>query len=423
MAEIPINLIGLFLLLMVMSAFFSSAETAYSSANRIRVKTMSDDGNSGAKRTLHILDNFDQALSTILVGNNLVNIAAATISAQVSTTIWGPSLGVFISTFVVTILVLIFGEILPKSYAKEFAETFCAKISGVLWFLMKALSPITWSFIQLKRFVSKLIKKESANPSVTEEELKVLIDISEEEGVIDESEKEMVHRSLEFNDIIVAEIFKPRTDMVAVDINDSIDNIKNIFIKERFSRIPVYEGNIDNIVGILSERDFLTSYIQKYEEMEIKSLLRQPVFVVESMRVHTLLPQLQKNKGHMAIVIDEYGGTSGLITLEDILEEIVGDIWDEHDEDIHLLKEIDPSTFIYHADYPLDDFVRHMGVELPDTTYHTLGGWLSDVFQRIPAIGESVTYEHLDLEILESEQRRIRSIKVITSKPASIHQD
>ncbi|MDQ0256071.1 CBS domain containing-hemolysin-like protein [Evansella vedderi] len=419
MADIPLNLIAVFMLLMVMSAFFSSAETAYSSANRIRVKTMSEEGHQGAKRTLHILDNFDQALSTILVGNNLVNIAAATISAQVTTAIWGPNLGVFISTFVVTLLVLIFGEILPKSYAKEFAETFSAKISGILLLLMKVLAPVTWLFIQLKRTVSKLIKKEAFHPSVTEEELKVLIDISEEEGVIDESEKEMVHRSLEFNDIVVQEIFKPRTDMVAIDINDSIDNIKNIFIRERFSRIPVYDGNIDNIVGILSERDFLTAYIQQYEEMEIKSLLRKPVFVVESMRVHTLLPQLQKNKGHMAIVLDEYGGTSGLVTLEDILEEIVGDILDEHDDDIHLLKEIDPSTFIYHADYPLDDFVRQMKVELPDTTYHTLGGWLSDVFQRIPAVGENFSYEHLNLEITESDQRRIRSVKVTTPNQQS----
>ncbi|ADU28555.1 hemolysin family protein [Evansella cellulosilytica] len=412
MEQIPIYLILLLFLLLIMSAFFSSAETAYSSANRIRLKTMMDENNKGAQRAYSILHNFDQALSTILVGNNLVNIAAATISAQVATAIFGPNLGVFVSTFVMTVLVLIFGEILPKSYAKEFAETFSSKISWILLVLIKFLSPITWVFLQLKIFVSKLIKKEKTAPSVTEEELKELISISEEEGVIDESERELVHRSLDFNDIIVAEIVTPRMDIVAIDVNNTVDEIKNTFIKERYSRIPVYEGNIDNIIGILSERDFLKAYIQLEYDVDIRKLLRDPVFVFESMRIHTLLPQLQKNKGHMAIVIDEYGGTEGLITLEDILEEIVGEIWDEHDEDINLLKQVDPSTLIVHADCPLDDFVRKTKIELPDTPYHTIGGWLSEVFQRIPSVNEEVQYEHISLKIIDADERRIRAIEV-----------
>ncbi|MBU9723739.1 MULTISPECIES: hemolysin family protein [Bacillaceae] len=411
MTGIPIGLTIMLILLTIMSAFFSSAETAYSSANRLRVKTLSEEGNIGAKRSLYILDHFDNALSTILVGNNLVNIALATISAQLATDIFGPSLGVFISTFVVTTIILIFGEILPKSFAKEFAEFTSAKYSFILVTLMKILTPVTWLFLQLRKLVSSLIRK-SDNPSVTEEELKELVKISNEEGIIDEVEKELVHRSFDFNDIIVAEVFKPRTDMIAVDSNVPIEAIKEVFIRESYSRIPVFDGDIDNIIGILSERDFLKAYIKEGDNFRIQELLRQPVFVVETMKIHTLLPQLQKNKGHMAIVIDEYGGTSGLITLEDILEELVGEIWDEHDDDEKHFQEIDESTFIFNGDYPIDDFVRLTGIELPDTTYHTLGGWLSDIFQRIPQKNEELTYEHIHLQITESDDRRVHFVRV-----------
>ncbi|RKL65668.1 hypothetical protein CR203_19505 [Salipaludibacillus neizhouensis] len=412
MEEVPLSLILLFIVLLFLSAFFSSAETAFSSANRIRLKSMKDKGNKGAGKALYITDHFDQALSTILVGNNLVNIAAATISAQVATRIFGPNLGVFISTFVVTILVLIFGEILPKSLAKEYAETFSSKISGILLLLIKILHPVNWIFLQIKKGVSLLIEKNEESPSNTEEELKMMVQISEDEGVIGLNEKELVHRSFDFNDIIVTEVFRPRTDMIALNVTDSIETIKNKFFEQRLSRIPIYEGNIDNIVGILSERDFLTSYIKN--NVEVRQLLREPIFVVESMKINTLLPQLQKERTHMAIVIDEYGGTSGLITLEDILEELVGEIYDEHDSEVKLFKQVDSSTYLFHADYPLDGFARVTGVELPDTSYHTLGGWLSEKFQRIPHKDEELRYEHTLLKIHESDERRIRSIMVNT---------
>ncbi|WP_026690267.1 hemolysin family protein [Alteribacter aurantiacus] len=410
MGDVPLLLILFLVVLLLLSAFFSSSETAFSSANRIRLKSMKDEGNKGAEKALYITERFDQALSTILVGNNLVNIAAATISAKVATDLFGPNLGVFISTFVVTILVLIFGEILPKSFAKEYAETFCSKISGILLILITIIYPVNWLFLQLKKGVSSLIEKDATHPSVTEEELKMMVEISEEEGVIDENERELVHRSFDFNDIIVAEVFKPRTHMTALNVNEDPEKIKETFFKERFSRIPIYEGNIDNIIGVLSERDFFTSYIRG--EVNIRGLLREPIFVVESMKIHALLPQLQKEKNHMAIVIDEYGGTSGLITLEDILEELVGEIYDEHDDDVKLFKQMDPSTYLFHADYPLDDFARFTKVELPDTIYHTLGGWLSEEFQRIPDKGEEFTYENLNLKVHESDERRVRTIMV-----------
>jgi CBS domain containing-hemolysin-like protein len=410
--EIPQSLILLLVVLLFLSAFFSSAETAFSSANRIRLKSMMEEGNKGAGKALYITDRFDQVLSTILIGNNIVNIAAATISGAVATQLFGPNLGVFISTFVLTVLVLIFGEIIPKSLAKEYAETFTSKISGIMLLLMKIIAPVNWVFLQIKRGVTKLIKKNETSPSVTEEELKMMVELSEEEGVIDETEKELVHRSFDFNDIIVEEVFKPRTNMVALNIEDDPDLIKETFFRERFSRIPIFEGNIDNIIGILSERDFLTAYIKN--EVDLRALLRDPIFVVESMKINTLLPQLQKEKTHMAIVIDEYGGTSGLITLEDILEELVGEIYDEHDDDIKLFKQVDTSTYLFHADYPLDDFVRFTGVELPDTIHHTIGGWLSEEFQRVPKNGEKFSYEHIQLTIHEADERRVHFVMVHT---------
>ncbi|ARK30598.1 hemolysin family protein [Halalkalibacter krulwichiae] len=414
MNEIPTTLVLLLVFLLFLSAFFSSAETAFSSVNKIRLKNYSDEGRKGAKRSLAIASNFDEALSTILVGNNLVNIAAATLSSQLAIQLFGPNLGVFISTFVVTILVLIFGEILPKSFAKEFAETYSLKISGVLFLLMQIFKPVTWAFIQIRKAVSKLIRPKANVPSLTEEELKVMIDISEEEGVIEQHERELVHRSLEFNDIIVAEILKPRTDIIAINSKSTIEEIKEVYFRERYSRIPVYEGHIDNIIGILSEKDFLTSLVKnEHAEINIQSLIRDPLFVVESMRVSNLLPQLQKQKTHMAIVVDEYGGTAGLITLEDILEEIVGEIWDEHDETIKLLKQVDPSTYIISADYPLDDFARLTKIELPDSSYHTLGGWLMELFQRLPHKGEQISYEHITLEVDETDEKRLRQIKVV----------
>ncbi|WP_368505000.1 hemolysin family protein [Alkalihalophilus sp. As8PL] len=410
MDDVPSSLIALFIVLLGLSAFFSSAETAFSSVNKIRLKNYEEEGRRGAKKAVDIAENFDKTLSTLLVGNNLVNIAAATLSSQIAIHLFGPSLGVFISTFVVTILVLIFGEIIPKSLAKEYAENYALKTSGFLLLLIHVFYPVTWVFLKIKNLVSLFVRNKENTPSVTEEEIKMLVQISEDEGVIGKNEKEMVHRSLEFDDIIVQEILKPRPDMIAVEITQSIAEIKDVFLKEHFSRIPVYEGNIDNVVGILSERDFLTAYIKVGEGLDLKSLIRAPLYVVESMKLSSLLPELQKQKVHMAIVLDEYGGTSGLITLEDILEEIVGEIWDEHDVSVNQVKQIGPSSYVFDADYSIDDFAEFANIVLPATTTHTLGGWLIEEFQRIPKVGEEFSYENLSLKIEKAEEKRVRQI-------------
>ncbi|WP_432442811.1 hemolysin family protein, partial [Mesobacillus selenatarsenatis] len=275
---------------MLLSAFFSSAETAFSSVNKIRLRNYESEGRVGSKNALYISENFDDALSTILVGNNIVNIAAASISSKVAVDIFGASTGLIVSTFGMTILILIFGEILPKSIAKENAEAYSLKISGILLLLIKILTPINFVFSKLKASVSRMFSKDGeVQPSVTEEEIKVMVDISEEEGVINNEERELVHRSLEFNDVLVGEILTHRMDMITIEVSQSLEEIKQIFIEERFSRVPVYEDNIDNIIGFLSEREFFAEMIQN-KEVNVREMLRQPMFVVKSMKIATLLP-------------------------------------------------------------------------------------------------------------------------------------
>lgn len=412
-----IMLILIFLLLL--SAFFSSAETAFSSANKIRLKNYADEKRKGSKNALMITENFDKSLSTILIGNNVVNIGAATISAKLFTDIFGAGTGMIINTVVMTTLVLIFGEILPKSYAKENAEAFALKISGVLALLMRLLTPITVIFISLKKAMSRIITPKEQFPSVTEEELKVMINISEEEGVIDQKERELVHSALNFNEIVVGEILTPRMDMIAVEVNDEHDQILTIFLEERFSRVPVFEDSTDNIIGILSEREFLANLVQN-KSFTVAEILRKPMFVVESLKISSLLPELQKSKTHMAIVIDEFGGTEGLITMEDILEEIVGEIWDEHDEKVTIMNRIDDETYQFSADYSLTEFCQFMLVPLPKSSYHSLGGWVVERLEKIPLVGDEIDYHHLTIKVHLMDGKRIRQFIVTKNLEFSV---
>ncbi|WP_449539275.1 hemolysin family protein [Ferdinandcohnia sp. Marseille-Q9671] len=416
MDDLPLSTIIVLVLLIMLSAFFSATETAYSSVNRIRLKNYVDEKRRGSKKAFYITEHFDNALSTILVGNNIVNIAAASIASKVASDLVGGNTGLVISTFVMTLLILIFGEVLPKSFAKENAESFTLRVSGILFILMKILTPITYLFGLLKSLAAKIIKSDNDSPSFTEEEIKVMVDLSEEEGVIDNKEKELVHRSLDFNDILVGEILTPRIDMISVEVNDPVEKIRDMFLEERFSRVPVYEDNIDNIIGILSEREFLSLLVQQ-KNINVRSIIRKPFFVVESMRISTLLPELQKSKTHMAIVVDEFGGTSGLLTLEDILEEIVGEIWDEHDEKIKYITQIDENNYEINADIPLDEFAEMIGIDEPESSHHSLGGWIFESFEKIPVVGDTFDYLHLTLTVTEVENRRIRKVNVEVNQP------
>ncbi|MGD6966950.1 hemolysin family protein [Rossellomorea vietnamensis] len=418
MDDIPLYSLILLGVLILLSAFFSSAETAYSSVNKIRLRNYESEGARGSKKALFITEHFDRALSTILVGNNIVNIAAASISAKLATDLFGGNTGLVISTFVMTLLILIFGEILPKSLAKENAEAYALSISGVLYLLIKILTPVNFFFIKLKEWVSRIFSKNDTMPSVTEEELKVMLDISEEEGVIDKEERALIHRSMDFDDIMVSEVLTPRIDVKAVEVNQSIEEIKEVFFEERFSRIPVYEDHIDNIIGILSEKEFFT-HLLKFGEVKVRELIREPMFVFESSKISTLLSKLQKDKVHMAIVVDEFGGTTGLITLEDILEEIVGEIWDEQDEKFHSMTKISDNVYTFDSQFQLDEFTDLLDLPEPESSYHTIGGWVVESFDDIPSEGESFDYENVKITVEEVDNRRIRTIKVEVSEEAA----
>lgn len=399
--------------LIFLSAFFSSSETAFSSVNKVRLKKFVDDGRRGSKKALLLVehDHFDQTLSTILVGNNIVNIAAASISAKLATEIFGGNIGVVISTVVMTILILIFGEILPKSLAREHAESYSLLISNVLYILMRLLAPINFLLLQLKLFVSKFLSKNNPLPSMTEDEIKVLLGISEKEGVIDAVERQLIHRSMDLDETTVREILTPRMDMVAIDIRLSKDKIINVFFEERFSRIPVYEGNIDHIIGFLIGREYLSNLIRS-KRVTIDKLLRKPLFVAESMKVSTLLPRLQREKVPMAIVLDEFGGTVGMVTLEDVLEEIVGEILDENEELTSSVTQINDHVYMFDARYHIHDFAELMQIPLLDSAYYSLGGWVIENLEDIPKQGDSFNYEQLKVSVVEVDGRRIKKVRV-----------
>lgn len=391
--NISVGLIIPIVLLIFVSAFFSMSETVYSSVNTIRLRTKIEDGVRGSKKALWITENYDLTLTTILVGNNLANIALATISVSFWSSIFvnNDVLVNTANTVIMTILILIFGEILPKSFARKYSDEISVKISGLFYYLIQIFRPFTWIFIKIKSWVVKDSTDEKI--SVTGDELETIIDTMEEEGSIDEDEAEMMKSVLDLHEKNVYEIMTPRVDMIGVELNDNIEDVKQVFFKNQFSRIPVYSKSRDNVVGVLHERDLFTKLI-KNEEIDIKTLMAVPFFVSKSMRVDTLIETLQRENTHLAIVSGEYGGTSGIVTMEDALEELVGEIYDEHDDvDDDMIKGIKENKYGVNADIDLEDLFEELelGPE-PDSQYTNLAGWLYEKFEDIPEVDESFTY-------------------------------
>lgn len=391
-------LFAVLFVLIILSAFFSSAETAYSSVNIIRLRNYLDEKRKGAKKAVYIAEKFDLALMTILVGNNLVNIAATTIAAYIlATTVLNPTLANVLNTVIMTTIILVFGEVLPKSYSKDHAERVALRYSGMLYTIMKILYPFTWLLMKLKKVLFK--KAASVTPYITEDELESIIDVMENEGVIDEDNADLLQSAINLNERTVYDIMTPRVDVIAIDIHDSIEEIKNIFFENQFSRVPVYDNDKDNMMGILSERDFLTAYIKsKDKQFDIRKLISKPLFVSKSTKVDDLIREMQKNKKHFAIVSDEYGGTSGIVTMEDALEELVGEIYDEYDEedDFETITKLDENKYLISADMDLEYFFEELelGCE-PDTHYSTVGGFVYDLCEETPYEGMTVSYHSI----------------------------
>lgn len=423
LTDINVGLYIFLFVLLVLSAFFSSAETAFSSVNIIRLKNMIEEGNKKAKKALYISEHYDQTLSTILVGNNLVNIGMASTAAYVFTTlISNPTLANLYNTLIVTTLILIFGEILPKSFAKENAESLALIYSGIMYFLLKAMYPIVIIFVLIKKALFKNNSSDiTSQPSVTEDELETIFDTMEEEGVLEEDEADMLQSVLDLSEKTVYDIMTPRVDVIAVDINDDIDEIKEVFFKYQYSRLPVYDKSRDKIVGILHERNFLTKLV-KAEEFELKDIMSEPLYVTKSMKVDDLIELLQINKTHIAIVSDEFGGTSGIVTMEDALEELVGEIYDEHDDlDQEEILKINENRYHVSGDMDLDDLFEYLNLgKLPETKYTTVAGWLYELSEDIPEeddrIDHTVTLISPELDLDEMEKILHFRVKKVTDR-------
>ena len=393
LSDIEFNLIIPMVILVAVSAFFSMSETVFSSVNVIRLKTNIDDGIRGSKKAYWITENFDLTITTILVGNNLANIALATISVSFWSSIFTdqPTVINVMNTVVMTIIILIFGEILPKSFARNHADRIALSISGIFYYIIQIFRPITWIFRKIKSWIVTDITEDQI--TVTGDELETIIDTMEEEGSIDEDEAEMLQSVMDLDETQVYEIMTPRVDMVGIDVEDDIEEIKKVFFDHQFSRIPVYEDTRDNVIGVLHERDFFTKLI-KGQKVYIRKLMKEPIFVSKSMKVDTLIETLQRENTHLAIVSGEYGGTSGIVTMEDALEELVGEIYDEHDEvDGDMITPIKENKYGLNAEIDLEDLFEELdlGPE-PESHYSSLGGWLYEMFEDIPEVDESYIY-------------------------------
>ncbi len=411
--------IAAIVILIAFSAMFSSMETAFSSVNKIRLKHDAANGDKKASKALAVSENFDKVLTTILVGNNIVNILSSSLGTVVFTEIFGAS-GVAISTTVMTIVVLTFGEVLPKSVAKQNSEKFAKNFAAVLHFLTVILAPISAIFMFMQKAAAKVFRSKDDSPSVTEDELKYIIEEIEDEGVLEEKESDLVRSALEFDEITVEQILIPRVKIVAVEVNDDIEKILKIFISDRYSRLPVYDKSIDNIIGIINEKDFFALVTDKEQNTSgIQGIVQKALYVSEMKLISEVLYEMQRTKIHMAIVKDQYGGTSGIVTLEDIIEELVGEIYDENDEVIQPIVKIDENMYEIMADLSISDMTEQL--ELPDDIIeiesNTVGGWAMELFGRIPETGESVKSGIFTVTVLEADGQSVGKIGLKIDMP------
>ena len=403
----------LLVILIALSAFFSASETAYTTVNKIRLQNYVDAGSKKAKTALFIAENYDRTLTTILIGNNIVNIGASSIATLLFVKLFGPS-GAAISTAVMTILILIFGEVLPKSFAKESSEKFALAFSRPLRILMTVFCPVVFLFIQLKK-VTKHISpiKEEETPTVTEQELKFIVESIEDEGVLEKQESELVQHALEFDEKTVQEVLTPRVDMTTLDIEDDLQTNIGLVLTERFSRIPVCRGTSDRIIGILHTKDLLEALVRG-DAIDLASMVQPAFFVYKTKKLSSLLADFKRNKTHVAIVTDDYGGTVGMVTMEDLLEELVGDIWDEDEEIIRDFVRIDSQHFLISGDLTIRELFDHLDLPFSnlESNHTSCGGWALEALGHIPQAGEAFQFKNMTLTIQEMDDQRVKKLSV-----------
>lgn len=395
------------LLLVLLSAFFSSVETAFSFVNKIRLQGYADNGNKRAKSALYVAENFDKALTTILICNNVVNLGCSSLATVLCMKLFGDS-GAAIATGATTFLVLTFGEVIPKCLAKEHCDAFSMATAKVLRMLMFILTPLVFVFMKLKQLALHIFGVKDDSPSVTESELKYIVESIEEEGVLEESESEMVRSALDFDEKTAEEILTPRVDVTFLSVDDSHEKIMEIIIENRYSRIPVYDGTIDNIVGILYTRDYL-EYIAEGKTPDIRELMQTPYFVFKTQKLSKILSNFKKTKIHLAVVTDEYGGTLGIATMEDLLEEIVGDIWDEDEEIERSYFQIGKNEYLVNGDMELDDLLElfELDEDEIESDSITVGGFIMEQAGTIPNKRESIEAGGFKFTVMEVRNQRI----------------
>lgn len=413
--------IGIMLVFLILSAFFSATETAYTSINRIRLKNMMQDGNKRAKKVLELEEKYDNLLSTILIGNNLVNIGLTAVATVLLVGIY-PHYGASVATIVVTIVVLIFGEVSPKSLAKEHAEGFAMFAAPLIGGLMVVLTPINFLFSLWKKFLSSIFHT-SDSRTFTEDDLLTIVEEAETEGSLEAGQSELIQNAIEFNELEAWDVLTPRVEIEAIEIGSTKKEVARLFKETGFSRLPVYEDDLDKILGVLNQKDF-HNYIDG-SKMTISDFVKPVVFVAGSIKIANLLKKLQMSKSHIAIIVDEYGGTEGLVTMEDIIEELVGDIYDEHDAvEAQGITELQDGSYRVMANANVEKMFDFFGeeVEIEDAT--TVNGWAVLQLDRLPKNGDTFTYETTNKiyegRVIKADARKAIEINLkVSDKPDS----
>lgn len=393
--------------LILMSAYFSATETAFSSLNRTKLKTLAEKGNKRASLACALSEKYDKLISTILIGNNIVNIGVASLGTVLFVRCYG-DIGATVSTVVITIAVLIFGEITPKSIAKDCSEKFAMFSAPIITAFMWILTPLNFLFSLWKKMISKILRLES-DTKMSQEELLMLVDEVQQDGSIDSSEGELLKNAIEFTEHCAEDILTHRVDLEAVPSTATKEEIADVFQKSKFSRLLVYEENIDHIIGVLHQKDFYTG--RGITGKKLEEIITPAIFVMQNEKISELLKKLQKEKSHIAVVLDEYGGTYGIITMEDILEELVGEIWDEHDEVNEFFKKIGDNTYNVDCTVDFEDFCKFFGIS-DDTEMVSLSGWLAEQLGTVPEKGDSFTYSNIHVRIAEVDSHRVVRITV-----------
>ena len=411
-----LTLLVALVILVAFSAFFSASETAFSSLNQIRLKSRAEDGDSSAARVLAMAEQYDKLLSTILIGNNIVNIAAASIGTILFTQMLGAERGATVSTIVLTIIVLIFGEVTPKSLAKEMPEKVATAVSPFLVLLMALMTPLTWLFTQWKKLLGHFVHSGEAD-TITEGELMTMVSEAENDGELTDRESELIRSAIEFDDVEVEEILTPRVDVVAVEDDIPLEELAQTFAESGYSRLPVYHGTIDNIIGVVHEKDFYIARLKK--ATKIDDLVVPTLYTTGSTQISQLLRTLREQHHHLAVVVDEYGGTEGIITLEDILEELVGEIWDEHDEVTEDFRKQSDGSWLVSGSASVDDLYEELDLpEEEDIDSNTVNGLVQEKTCHLPKVGDRFTLGEYDGVVTRTAKRRVTEVRLTPAAPA-----